>query len=68
MAKRYPGDGATANGFGLRSLHDWEARLLYEANYPASPDFRGPPSWRLSVSGVYIPLPLVGTAALDEEI
>jgi hypothetical protein len=41
-----PGDGAASNGFGRRSLHDWEARLLYKANYPAPLDFRGPPSWR----------------------
>jgi hypothetical protein len=50
------------------SLHDWDARLLYEANYPAPPDFRGPPSWRLSVGGVYIPPPPVGDVVLEEEI
>jgi hypothetical protein len=44
MAERYPGEGAAANGFGRRSLHDSEARLLYEANYPAPPDYHGPPS------------------------
>jgi hypothetical protein len=57
MAEQFPRDGAAANGFGSRSLHDWEARFLYEANYPAASDFRGPPSWRLSVGGVYIPPP-----------
>ena len=35
MAKRYPGDAAAANGFGWNWLYDWEARLLYEAGYPA---------------------------------
>lgn len=53
----FDADGAAANGFGRRSLHLWEARLLYEANYPAPPDFRGPPRWRLSAGGVYIPPP-----------
>jgi len=31
MAERFPGDGAAANGFGRRHLHEDEARLLYEA-------------------------------------
>jgi hypothetical protein len=35
-------DGATNNGFGRRSLHQWEGRLLYEAGYKAPPDFRAP--------------------------
>jgi hypothetical protein len=35
------GDAAN-NGFGQRSLHQWEGRLLYMAGYPASPDFRAP--------------------------
>ena len=35
MAERFPGDGAAANGFGRRHLHEDEVRLLYEANYPA---------------------------------
>jgi hypothetical protein len=68
MAECFPGKGAAANGSGRRSLHDWEAPLLYEANYPAPSDFRGPSSWRLNVGGVYIPLSLVGHAALEEEI
>ena len=35
MAERFPGDGAAANGFGRRHLQEPEARLLYEAEYPA---------------------------------
>jgi hypothetical protein len=31
-----------ANDFGRRYLHEWEARLLYEARYTAPPDFRCP--------------------------
>jgi hypothetical protein len=31
------GDGAANNGFGWRSLHQWEGRLLYMAGYPALP-------------------------------
>jgi hypothetical protein len=41
-------DGAANNGFGRRSLHQWEGRLLYMASYPALPDFRTPGGWRLS--------------------
>jgi hypothetical protein len=44
MAKRYPDNGAAVNGFGRRSLHNYDARLFYEANYPEPPDFRGLPS------------------------
>jgi hypothetical protein len=35
-------DGTANNGFGRRSLHQWEGRLLYMAGYPAPPDFRAP--------------------------
>ncbi|SPT20877.1 unnamed protein product [Triticum aestivum] len=56
MAVRFPGDAAAANGFGRRSLHEWEAWLLFEANIPTSPDMRaGPTGWRLSNRGVPIP-------------
>jgi hypothetical protein len=34
--------GHETNGFGRRYLHEWEARLLYEARYIAPPDFRCP--------------------------
>jgi hypothetical protein len=44
-----------ANGFGHRYLHEWEARLLYEARYMAPPDFRCPDTWRLSAGGIPIP-------------
>jgi hypothetical protein len=33
---------AANNGFGQRSLHQWEGRLLYMAGYPAPSDFRTP--------------------------
>jgi hypothetical protein len=33
-------DGAANNGFGRRSLHQLEGRLLYMAGYRAPPDFR----------------------------
>jgi hypothetical protein len=37
---RWPKDSpATANGFSRCSLHDWEARLLYEANIQRRPIF-----------------------------
>jgi hypothetical protein len=62
------GDGAANNGFGRRSLHQWEARLLQMAGYPAPPDFRAPGGWRLSAGGVQIPPPPVGGDALDAEI
>jgi hypothetical protein len=47
--------GHEANGFGHRYLHEWEARLLYEARYMAPPDFRCPGTWRLSAGGIPIP-------------
>jgi hypothetical protein len=62
-------DGAANNGFGRRSLHLWEGRLLYVAGYPAPLDFRAPGGWRLSAGGVPIPPPPVGAAldiAIDE--
>jgi hypothetical protein len=55
MGERFPGDAAAANGFGRRSLHEWEAHLLHEANYPAPPDMRSPGRWRLSAGGVPVP-------------
>ena len=55
MAEHFPGDGAAANGFGRRHLHEEEARLLYEADYPAPPDMRVPGSWKLSAGGVLMP-------------
>jgi hypothetical protein len=60
-------DGATNNGFGRRSLHQWEGRLLYMAGYPAPPDFRAPGGWSLSAGGVPIPPPPLG-ATLDAAI
>jgi hypothetical protein len=60
-------DGAANNGFGRRSQHQWEGRLLYAAGYPAPPDFRAPGGWRLSAGGVPIPPPPQG-AALDAAI
>ncbi|KAE8808195.1 Homeobox protein KNOX3 [Hordeum vulgare] len=60
MVERFPGDGAAANGFGHRHLREDEARLFYEADYPATPDMRGPGSWRLSVGGVPVPPPPSG--------
>ncbi|KAE8791610.1 Homeobox protein KNOX3 [Hordeum vulgare] len=59
-AERYPDDGAAASGFGRCHLHEPEARLLYEADYPAPPDMRVPGSWRLSVGGVSVPPPPSG--------
>ncbi|KAE8783327.1 Homeobox protein KNOX3 [Hordeum vulgare] len=55
MSGRFPGDGAVANGFARRHLHEDEARLLYESDYPVRPDMRVPGSWRLSVDGVPVP-------------
>jgi hypothetical protein len=60
-------DGAANNGFGRRSVHQWEGRLLYAAAYPAPPDFRAPRGWRLSAGGIPIP-PLPVGAALDVAI
>jgi hypothetical protein len=67
MAGYGSNDGAANNGFGQRSLHQWEGRLLYAAGYPAPPDFRAPRGWRLSAGGVPIPPPPQG-AALDAAI
>jgi hypothetical protein len=67
MADYGSNDGAANNGFGRRSLHQWEGRPLYMAGYPAPPDFRAPRGWCLSVGGVPIPPPPVG-AALDVAI
>ena len=61
-------DGAANNGFGRRSLHQWEGRLLHAAGYPAQPDFRAPEGWRLSAGGVPIPPPPMGRATLEAEI
>jgi hypothetical protein len=65
----YPSDedGATNNGFGRRSLHQWEGRLLHAAGYMVPPDFRAPGGWRLSAGGIPIPPPPTG-AALDTAI
>jgi hypothetical protein len=65
----YPSDedGTTNNGFGRRSLHQWEGRLLHAAGYMAPPDFRAPGGWRLSAGGIPIPPPPTG-AALDAAI
>ncbi|KAK1666290.1 hypothetical protein QYE76_054449 [Lolium multiflorum] len=62
------GEGAANNGFGRRSLHQWEAGLLHMAGYPAPPDFRVPGGWRLSARGVLIPPLLVGGDELDAAI
>jgi hypothetical protein len=59
--------GAANNGFGRRSLHQWEGRLLYAAGYPAPPDFRAPGGWRLSACGIPIP-PSPTSSALDAAI
>jgi hypothetical protein len=67
MADYGSDDGAANNGFGRRSLHQWEGRLPYAAGYPAPPDFRTPGGWRLSAGGIPIPPPQMG-AALDAAI
>jgi hypothetical protein len=67
MATCFPSDGAANNGFGRRSLHQWEGRLLHMAGYPAPPDFRALGGWRLSAGGIPIPPP-VGGDTLDVEI
>jgi hypothetical protein len=62
-------DDASNNGFGRRSLHQWEGRLLHAAGYMAPMDFRAPGGWRLSAGGITIPPPPMGTAleaAIDE--
>ena len=63
--REVPGDPAAANGFGRRSLNEWEGRLLYEAGYPAPPDMRTPQTWHLSVGGVPVPPLPVGADLLD---
>lgn len=55
MGERFPDDGAVANDFGRHHLHEWEAYLLHEANYPAPPDMSVPGRWRLSAGGVPVP-------------
>jgi hypothetical protein len=63
--------GAANNGFGRRSLHQWEGRLLYAAGYMAPLDFHAPGAWRLSAGGIPIPPPPTGAAldaAIDEVI
>lgn len=55
MGERFPGDGAAANGFGYCSLHEWEAHLLHEANYPTPPDMHTTGRWSLSVGGGPVP-------------
>ncbi|KAK1604256.1 hypothetical protein QYE76_027929 [Lolium multiflorum] len=62
------GDGAANNGFGRRSLHQWEGRLLHAAGYPAPSDFHALGGWRLSVGGVPIPPLPIGRAALEAVI
>ena len=55
MGERFPGDGAAANGFGRCWMHEWEAALLCQANYPCPPDMRVPTDWVLSNGGVPVP-------------
>ncbi|KAE8793116.1 Homeobox protein KNOX3 [Hordeum vulgare] len=43
--------------FPCRWLHEWEARLLQEANYSTPPDMRVPGAWQLSIDGVPVPSP-----------
>ena len=66
MAERFPGDGTSANGFGRRYLHEDEARLLFEAEYPVPPDIV-PGAWRISAGGVPVPPPLE-ESPLEEEL
>ena len=66
MAKRFPGDGAAANGFGRRHLHEDEARLLFEAEYPVPPDMRVPGAWRISAGDVPVPPIPTGVARRAE--
>ncbi|KAE8801655.1 Homeobox protein KNOX3 [Hordeum vulgare] len=55
MAERFPGDGAAANGLDCRHLHEDEARLLYEADYPTPLDMRVSGSWLLSADEISVP-------------
>ncbi|KAE8802392.1 hypothetical protein D1007_21947 [Hordeum vulgare] len=57
MMERFSRDGAAANVLGCRWLHEWEARLLQEANNPTPPDMRVPGAWQLSVGRVLVPPP-----------
>jgi hypothetical protein len=69
MANNSGDDGAANNGFGRRSLYQWEGRLLHAAGYMVPPDFRAPGGWRLSAGGIPIPPPPTGSAldaAIDE--
>ena len=66
MTERFPGDGAAANGFGRRHLHESEARLLFEAEYPVPPDMQVPGAWRISAGGVPVPSIPAGTARRAE--
>ncbi|KAE8815333.1 Homeobox protein KNOX3 [Hordeum vulgare] len=50
-----PDDEAVVNGFGRPHLHESEACLLYEADYPTSPAMLVTSSWRLSAGGVPMP-------------
>ncbi|KAE8781998.1 Homeobox protein KNOX3 [Hordeum vulgare] len=52
MVECFPDNGATTIGFGRRHLHEDEARLLYEVDYPAPSETRVPGLWRLSIGGV----------------
>ena len=64
MAERLPGDGAAADP--RRYLYEDEARMLYEAGYPVSPDMRVPSEWRLSAGGVPVPPPPEGADRVEE--
>ncbi|KAE8793997.1 Homeobox protein KNOX3 [Hordeum vulgare] len=55
MAERFPSDGAAANGFDRRFLHEWEARLLQEANYPPPPEMCVSGAWWLRAGSVPVP-------------
>ena len=68
MAARYEGDGATANGFGRRSLCVDEARLLHRARYMVPPDMRAPSGgeWRIGRGGYLVaPIPIGDTRQVD---
>ena len=50
----YSAEATVANSFGRNWLQDGEARLLYEAGYPAPPSMRVPSNWRLSQMGFLV--------------
>ncbi|KAE8792091.1 hypothetical protein D1007_33415 [Hordeum vulgare] len=50
-------DGAAANSFDRRLLHEWEAYALHEANYPTPPDMHVLDVWTLSIGVVPVPPP-----------